>query len=346
MFIKKFFINSLKLAFILFVLLLILSFGLYLRTKGEYSVLKTVDNDPMLPQNVIEGIQFHCETFGDSTNPVVLVLHGGPGNDYRYLLPLSDLADSFFLVFYDQRGSGLSPRVSKDELHLDTAIADMMRFADHYSPEKPIHLIGHSWGAMLASAFTVRFPNRVDRVVLAEPGMLTSEQGEKFREAFTFKPNVAFVKAVVKTFFESLHIKEVDGQERGDYFFEKIAMIDMPENPLARYYCEGSASNGHLPFWRLSFQSSIEIQKRAVKNGKIEIDLISGIEEYPDTVLFITSSCNEIIGTEFQQGHMKLFPRLRHVEIENAGHTMFGEKPVECNAVIREYLSFVSDSED
>ena len=43
--------------------------------------------------------------YGPEGAPRLLVLHGGPGASHEYLLPqLLDLADSYELVFYDQRG--------------------------------------------------------------------------------------------------------------------------------------------------------------------------------------------------------------------------------------------------
>ena len=38
-----------------------------------------------------------------------------------------------------------------------------------------VNLVGHSWGAMLASAYLGQYPEKVDHAVLAEPGFLTSE---------------------------------------------------------------------------------------------------------------------------------------------------------------------------
>jgi proline iminopeptidase len=43
--------------------------------------------------------------------PAIIVLHGGPDFDHRYLLPDMDrLADSFRLIYYDNRSrSGVAP---------------------------------------------------------------------------------------------------------------------------------------------------------------------------------------------------------------------------------------------
>jgi proline iminopeptidase len=61
---------------------------LFLITDGEYRVPATVTDDPSLPAIDIHVVRLHAETFGSPGNPVVLVLHGGPGGDYKSLLGL------------------------------------------------------------------------------------------------------------------------------------------------------------------------------------------------------------------------------------------------------------------
>src|SRR5687767_1729721 len=75
------------------------------------SVQPTLQRDPSLPRVELNGYAFHSEHFGAPGKPVLIVLHGGPGADYRYLLGVKALADDYQVVFYDQRGTGLSPRV-------------------------------------------------------------------------------------------------------------------------------------------------------------------------------------------------------------------------------------------
>jgi proline iminopeptidase len=57
-------------------------------------------------------------SFGDVTqagNTVLVILYGGPGGDYRSLLGLKKPADQYQVVFYNQRGAGLSQRVPADQ---------------------------------------------------------------------------------------------------------------------------------------------------------------------------------------------------------------------------------------
>ena len=79
-------------------------------------MLPTVDNDPTLAYVDLQGYKFHVRTYGDKSLPPVVVVHGGPGGDSKYLDALQGLAQSHHVVFYDQRGTGLSPRVNKEAL--------------------------------------------------------------------------------------------------------------------------------------------------------------------------------------------------------------------------------------
>ena len=57
------------------------------------------------------------------------------------------------MVFYDQRGTGLSKRVPALDITVDQFIDDLDAFVDHFGNGKPATLVGHSWGAMLTSAY-------------------------------------------------------------------------------------------------------------------------------------------------------------------------------------------------
>src|SRR5437763_17020292 len=64
----------------------------------------------------------------------IIVLHGGPDFDHRYLLPdLDRLADRFRLIYYDQRGRGESAdQVLPDGVTLVSDVADLDRVRQHF----------------------------------------------------------------------------------------------------------------------------------------------------------------------------------------------------------------------
>ena len=299
---KKIFKITGKLLLGFLIILILLSLTLFLITKGDYSVPNTVENDPSIPHIEIENVIFHAETFGNDTNKTVIVIHGGPGNDYRYLLPLKALSEKYFVVFYDQRGTGLSPRVDASQHSLENSLKDLANIIDYYSPNKEVNIIGHSWGAMLASGYMAQHPERVSKAIIAEPGMLTSEKGKEYIQKFKIDFNWNIVKSMTLIVFESLHLKNTDKQSRIDYIFGKIGTLDIDGNPMRKYFCNEDMNNGFFPFWRLSGVASQSIIKKGMdENGNIQIDLVSGLEKYTNKVMFVVGECSQIIGEEFQK---------------------------------------------
>ena len=136
-------------------------------------VPKTVDQDTSLPSISANGTQLHAEAFGNPDSALLIILHGGPGSDYRYLLNCKAFANQGYrVVFYDQRGSGLSKRHPKNSYSLQLMSDDLSAVIAHYrtSPTQKVFFLGHSWGAMLATIYINQYPTRVNGVILAEPG--------------------------------------------------------------------------------------------------------------------------------------------------------------------------------
>ena len=311
-----------------------LFFLMFFLTTGDYPVPETVSNDISIPHVTINGVVFHAETFGDPANPVVIIVHGGPGWDYRSLLPLKNLSDEFYVVFYDQRGTGLSPRVDPEALTLELSLQDLDSIVDYFAKGKKANLIGHSWGAMLVSGYIGKHPEKVSHAVLAEPGFLTTEMVKDAGISFGPKLELSFLFRATKAWFQSLHVKSPDEHASSDYFLGQIAPYANPE-----YYCNGVIPEAGAEHWRVGSVSMQSVMQSAMDSeGNIDIDLTKGIDKYTDKVLFVASECNTIVGAEYQKRQMDFFPNTELVVIKGSGHMMFREKPVESVRIVREYL--------
>jgi proline-specific peptidase len=104
---------------------------------------------------------------GDATP--LLVLHGGPGVPHDYLEALEVLADERPVVFYDQLGCGRSDRPD------DPALWQIERFVAEVDEVRAalnlnrVHLLGHSWGSMLAADYALTQPPGLMSLILAGP---------------------------------------------------------------------------------------------------------------------------------------------------------------------------------
>lgn len=103
--------------------------------------------------------------------PIVFV-HGGPGvSDMQHDAPaLAALATDRDVFVYDQAGTGGSSRLDDPRgytLHRSVQDLDAVRA---FTGADRVVLIGHSWGARIATAYAAEHPDSVAALVLTAPG--------------------------------------------------------------------------------------------------------------------------------------------------------------------------------
>lgn len=325
--------------------------GISYAAADSPTVLPTVSHDAALPQLKINGVQLHLKTQGDRSHDTVIALHGGPGNDYRHLLPLGRLSDEYHVVFYDQRGAGLSERVDTEEVSLGSLIEELHAIGEHFSPQEPFRIIGHSWGAMLGAAYLERHPDRISHLVMLEPGFLNQQGADLFLERINGgvpEMSFALLGAVWGLGFEALKMDGPDDDAGLDHFLLSLAMSDVPGNPMEQYYCGGKADPTKFNTWRMGVRSSIGIQTSAFNKSKKLTDYFVGknAKEFPHRVLLVGSTCNTITGYEYQKQHQALFREAKLLKIKDAGHMMIEEKPEQILPIIRDYFAPAASAPD
>jgi proline-specific peptidase len=109
----------------------------------------------------------------------LLALHGGPGSTHNYFGPLEDLAGQRPVVLYDQIGCGKSDRPEDIEWSVDVFRDEVATVRDQLGLER-IHLLGTSWGGMLAQEHVLSGAQGIVSLVLsstlANLGLWNEEQ--------------------------------------------------------------------------------------------------------------------------------------------------------------------------
>ena len=289
-------------------------------TAGCIAVPPTVADEPALPFVDIDGYRFHVRTFGDAAAPPVIVVHGGPGGDMKYLLPVRGLAKDFFVVFFDQRGTGLSPRVLKNELTMESSLDDLHRVVTRYARGAQVRLVGHSWGAMLVVAYLGQHPEKVSHAVAVEPGILTPTSAEAFVRRLKASQSLLDGLPMLGYIAQSLFVESHDGHERFDYVMTKLMNRGKPGGP---YQCEGQAMPANA-FARAGFDAFNQMLRPLLKDPqKFHWDLTAGSHRYTGGLLMLSSECS-FIGYRYQQEfHLPLLPsQTLHVMAKGMGHNM------------------------
>lgn len=98
----------------------------------------------------------------------VLVLHGGPGATHDGLEPLEEFARTGHpVIFYDQLGCGNSDKPDDDTLWSVRFFLDELSAIRQALSLERVHLLGHSWGGILAMEYALQKPNGLLSLVLA-----------------------------------------------------------------------------------------------------------------------------------------------------------------------------------
>lgn len=98
-------------------------------------------------------VPLYWARYGPRGAPQLLILHGGPGAHHDYLLPqMLQLADSYELIFYDQRGGGRSRTDDRSPVTWETQVQDLALVARELELT-PLSLAGYSWGGLLAMLY-------------------------------------------------------------------------------------------------------------------------------------------------------------------------------------------------
>jgi proline iminopeptidase len=297
-------------------------------------VPRTVAEDPGLPAIEMNGSRFHLETFGNPAHPVIVFLHGGPGGDYRSLLRLAgryngySLADDYFLVFWDQRGTGLSMRQGKDVLTIDQYTADLNALVDRFAAGRKVLLIGESWGGMFATQYINQHPQRVAGAVLIEPGPLDGATLERLADDMF---DLDLQSEWLNDWAWSSQFLTADDHARMDY----ERMLGSKDSQPRFHESKTDPS----PVWRLGAAANrYLLEDGEDANGVAIYDFTTNLAAFTTPVLFIVGSLSEVLGESLQQKQVQRYPSAALKVVPGAGHDVAWVKTAEVITHIKAYL--------
>jgi pimeloyl-ACP methyl ester carboxylesterase len=124
---------------------------------------------------IARGVRFHVQQLAPchrphQPEPPVVFIHGlGMDNlsSFYYTLANPVARAGARVILYDLRGHGLSERPSTG-YRVNDSVADLAAILDTLGVDGPVHLVGNSYGGIVALSFAAAYPARVASMVLIE----------------------------------------------------------------------------------------------------------------------------------------------------------------------------------
>ncbi|HYO57486.1 alpha/beta fold hydrolase [Archangium sp.] len=216
--------------------------------------------NPITPRSIpLPGLRVQALEAGPSDGPLVLLLHGFPelSESWRGVLPR--LADAGFrAVAPDLRGYGGTDR-PKGGYDIDTLAGDIVQMARYLQPDRPVHLVGHDWGGLIAYHVAAHHPEVVDRLAIVNaphPGLMARE---------FWKP-AQLVRSWYIFFFQIPYLPERLLSARGGALVPRLlrrGMVDPSRVPLGRLaeyeanFSKPEAARAAIDYYRALFRRTV-----------------------------------------------------------------------------------------
>ncbi len=275
----------------------------------------------------VPGGRVWYQVEGEASGIPLLTLHGGPGFPHDYLEPLSGLSDERPVVFYDQLGCGKSDRPSDPSLwQVDRFLEELKQLIAALDLEQ-VHIVGHSWGSTLATAYAITQPRELVSLILAGPFISVPRYLED---------NARHRKGLPQELCETLERHEAAGTIDSEEYQD--AILEYYRRHVCRVYPWPE------PFQRTIDHAGLEVYNTMwgpnefyATGNLLGYDLSSRLPEIKAPVLY---TCGRYDSTtpEAAAWFQSLTPGAELAIFENSAHMVMVEEPEPYLQVVRDFL--------
>jgi proline-specific peptidase len=267
----------------------------------------------------IGDVKLCYEILGKEDGYPILLIHGFGVKKEVWMAQVDDLAKTYKVIRFDNRGAGKSDRPSGR--HIEIFADDTNNLMEYLQIEKA-HVMGWSLGGMIAQNFVLKYPERVNKLVLicTVTGYPTEEGPEIYKKMRLQELELGPEKAFWETARANFHAKY---------------RREMEKDPKKKYFGIWSAEEyiemlGKDP----STQQDIINQAEALKTH----NTMERLHQIKNSTLLIAASHDRLTPQINMEEIHKRLPNSSLVVIEKAGHFAPMTRTPEVNKAIMDFL--------
>lgn len=282
----------------------------------------------------------------DVTNPVLVLLHGGPGMSETTFFRGCNavLEKSFTVVYWDQRGAGRSygPTLPRSSMTVEQFLADLDELVEVVRDRlghRQVVLLGHSWGSLLGPLYAARFPEKVSVYVgCAQIGDWPAAESASYAYALDLARRRGNRKAI-----EELTAMGPPPYSAKDVWNERTWVLRL-EGLLPRTFWSTVRSTVATP--EASFldvpgtMRGLAWTMDAMWPEVSKLNLLERVPALPMPVVFFLGRRDRWVPPETSVAYVDALvaPTKKLVWFETSAHEMFVDEPAKFNALMEELV--------
>ncbi len=247
------------------------------------------------------------KTYG--AGEALILIPGFASGAWTWFCQTEELSRDFRVITFDPRGIGSSNNDAQN-LSMQTFTKDILRILDDLKIEKT-NVLGASFGGFVAQEFALKFPARVENLILA----CTSAGGK-----YHIKPDIEILRSFTRN--PSLSLSEQIRQ------FFRPAFTEEFNAETVEKVCQ------------LREENEVSDETYLAQLGvAISFDFEENLDKIFHRTLVITGDKDKIVPMENSLNLSERIPNARLEIIKNGSHLFFIENAKEFNREVSEFLS-------
>lgn len=116
----------------------------------------------------VRGLQYHIRHWGEENSPIIFMMHGWMDVSASFQFVVDCLKQDWHVIAGDWRGFGLTQTPGGDSYWAPDYLGDLDAILQHFSPDEPVNLLGHSMGGNVVSIYAGVRPERIRKLINLE----------------------------------------------------------------------------------------------------------------------------------------------------------------------------------
>ena len=285
----------------------------------------------------IRNLKYHVLVWGNPAPGKVplLMVHGWMDVAASYQFVVDAFAQDHYVIAPDWRGYGLTESPEADNYWFPDYLADLDFLIDHYSPDAPVNLVGHSMGGNVAMLYAGSRPQRVRRLVNLEGfGMGATRPAQAPTRYAKWMDEL---KALHRGELALKPYESVSGVARRLMKTNKRLTQDKADW-LARHWAKPDAAG----MWRILGDPAHKITNAQLYRVDEVLEIYKSITA---PTLAVEASDDSL--SQWWQGkytlaqyheRLRSVPKVRTAPVEDAGHMLHHDQPEQLAQLIESFL--------